>query len=136
MFKNADDVVAGMDALLKKANSGKVKAEFWAEIKGVRNLTVKNYEDPNRGESARSGLALISGVLHIQPKGYIWTMDIPFKKRIQIDEHASSGTLVWNQPDRKDGVGNMLISSLMESYALENQVMKMLGKVEFVPYED
>ena len=112
----------------------KVKAEFWADGLKARNVDVKDYEWEDRGTSGISGRFWLSGVLHVQPKGYIWTMKTPFKVFLNVAEHAHSGTIVFNTENDK-GIDHM-VEAAISDYDMDTKVVKLLGKLDFVSYGD
>lgn len=117
----------------RKAQGSK-EATYWVMIKSVRNLSVKDYESSDRGMSGRHGHLLIKGALHIKPKGAIWDVEFPFFYTFEMAEHPDSGTLVFT-PKSKEPVARLVNMALMD-YAVENTITKMLGRVDFVPYDD
>lgn len=112
----------------------KVKAEFWVDGLKARNASVKDYEWEDRGSSGIQGRFWLSGVLHVQPKGYIWTMQTPFKVFMNVAEHAHSGTIVFNTESDK-GIDHM-VEAAISDFAMDRKVVKLLGKIPFVRYED
>lgn len=126
---------SGMFASEQKTAADAVDAKFWVEPQAVKNMTVKEYEDDNYGTSHRSGIFVLKGVLKVQPKGYIWTMDTPFSIRVELAEHGPSGTIVF-QAVQKAGLDHMVVTAIGKSYKTEDAVLAMLGKVPFVYYDD
>lgn len=116
--------------LVRQAASG--EATFWFEVGSVRNISVKDYEDPNQGESALSGVLMLTGTLRIKPKGAVWDAPFPVSSRVQVSQHASSGTTVL-QVQGTDPMARLLDMALSD-YKVEDAVIKALGRVEFVPY--
>ena len=131
-FESVEDVLANVD---KMAGGDKVTSEFWIEPMSVRNIDVREYESQDRGNSARSGKFILEGTLFVQPKGYIWSMEIPFRVPIDLSEHDRSGTIVFNAAIKR-GLDQMVITAASKSYKTENAVLKLLGRVPQVPYED
>ncbi len=127
-----EDVLANVD---KMAGGDKVTSEFWIEPMSVRNIDVREYESQDRGNSARSGKFILEGTLFVQPKGYTWSMEIPFRVPIDLSEHDRSGTIVFNAAIKR-GLDQMVITAASKSYKTENAVLKLLGRVPQVPYED
>lgn len=118
---------------LRRASRDRVDAQFWVSVRDVENVSVKEYEDPNQGTSHREGALRVVGILHVQPKGYIWTMDTPFDALLQLDEHGPSGTLVFSTKS-KNGRDQMIVTAIMESNRTEDNILRLLGRVTFVPY--
>lgn len=108
------------------------QATFWLEVKGVRNRSVKDYEDANQGDSAIGGDFFLSGVLHVQPKGAVWTAQFPVNEIVSVSQHAASGTYVFNE--QKGGPVDQLLGMALLDYDVQNAIVKALGKLEFVPY--
>tara|TARA_Y100000310_G_scaffold332468_1_gene408108 strand:+ start:210 stop:617 length:408 start_codon:yes stop_codon:yes gene_type:complete len=130
-FKSTEDVLANIDKL---ARGEKVDSQFWIVPTSVRNIDVKEYESANRGTSGRYGKFILEGTLHVQPKGYIWTMQTPFRVPIDLAEHDQSGTIVFNATTKR-GIDQMVITAAGSSYKTEDAVLKLLGKVPFVPHD-
>lgn len=110
----------------------KHEANYWVEVLGVRNISVKEYEAPDLGTSGRSGDLRLTGNLHVQPKGAIWAAEFPFSYVVSMAEEPHSGTLVFT-PKGKDPLARLVSMALMD-YDTENQITKLLGKVEFVSH--
>lgn len=114
---------------LKTARMEKVKAEFWIEPKSAKNMSVKVHEWDEAHE-ALGGDFVLNGVLKIQPKGYTWSMEHPFSVAFRLDEEPRSGTLVFNAHRNKDAVSQMVSTAILQGgYGLEDQIIKMLGKI-------
>jgi hypothetical protein len=113
---------------LKTARMEKVKAEFWIEPKSAKNVSVKWHEWDEAHES-RSGEFVLKGVLKIQPKGYIWSMEEPFTVVFRLDEDPRSGHLSFTVK-HKDATSQMVSTAILQGgYGLEDQIIKMLGKI-------
>ena len=112
----------------------KVQASFWVEDLRVKNINVKSYESADRGNAGVSGKFTISGTLHAQPKGYIWSMEQPFRIGMQVDEEPRSGTIIF-QALTKRGLDQM-VELAISDYSLDNTIVGMLGRLDFVPYGD
>lgn len=108
------------------------QATFWFEVGSARNLTVKEYEDPNMGESGIMGKFELRGTLHIKPKGAVWSAQFPVNHHVHVSQHASSGNYVFS-PEERDSTGELLGMALMD-YAVEDAIRKALGKLVYVPY--
>jgi len=122
-------------AMMKKMAASKVKAEFWIVPTTAKNISVKDYESEDLGNSARSGEFILNGVLHVQPDGYTWSMQQPFSVRIELSEEPRSGTLVFNAAQRT-GLDLMVVTAAHADYSSEKAVMSALGEVPFVEYEE
>ena len=110
----------------------KVQANFWVDDLQVRNINVKTYESSDRGNSGVSGKFYISGTLNIQPKGYIWAMQQPFRIGMQVDEEPRSGTIVFNALTKR-GIDQM-VELAISDYSLDSKIVGMLGRLDYVPY--
>lgn len=113
---------------------GPQEATYWIEVKAVRNISVKEYESSDRGNSGRDGKLILSGALHIKPKGAAWDVEFPFNYKCSMSEEPRSGTLVF-QPDSREPLARLVMMATMD-YEVENTITKMLGRVEFVPFDD
>ena len=118
-------------AALRLASSG--EATFWVEVDAVRNISIKDYEEPNMGDSARQGDLMLRGRLRIKPKGAIWDVWFQVNHRVSLSEHAPSGSVFFSVAT-KDPIGELVDMALLEDKAI-NAVLSALGKVPYVPYE-
>jgi len=123
---------AEYQAHVRVAKSQK-KATYWFEPTKVKNLTVKEYEDPNLGDSARHGDFMMAGTLHIQPERAVWDVEIPVSGKWNLAEHGASGTIAIQTESKSP---EARLASMAIDYDEEDQIMRMLGKVEFVSYEE
>ena len=112
----------------------KVQANFWVEDLQVKNINVKTYESSDRGNAGVSGKFYISGTLNVQPKGYIWAMQQPFRIGMQVDEAPTSGTIVFTALSKR-GIDQM-VELAISDYSLDSKIVGMLGRLDFVPYGD
>ena len=113
----------------------KVQAVFWVADLKARNVNVKEYESQDRGNSGVSGKFWLSGTIHVQPKGYIWSMEQKFKVLLTVAEHPESGTIVFQNPNNNNGTAHMVVAAISD-YSMDTKVVKLLGRLEFVPAED
>lgn len=112
----------------------KTQANFWVDNLKVKNINVKDYEASDLGNSGVSGKFGLSGTLYVQPKGYVWSMEIPFRVVMRVDEHPQSGTIVFNALNKR-GIDQM-VETAISDYSWENKIVKMLGRLDFVHYGD
>ena len=112
----------------------KVQANFWVDDLQVRNINVKTYESSDRGNAGVSGKFYISGTLNIQPKGYIWAMQQPFRIGMQVDEEPRSGTIVFTALTKR-GIDQM-VELAISDYSLDSKIVGMLGRLDYVPYKE
>jgi len=115
----------------RSAAGGKVDAQFWVEPKRAKNISVKEYGSDGGGTSGRSGAFVLSGTLKVQPKGYRWVMEVPFTETIQVAEEPRSGTIAFSS--RGGGLSQMIVTAIGDAYETENAVMRLIGKVPYVP---
>lgn len=120
------------EAALRVASAA--EATFWFEVAEAKNLSVKEYEDPNQGDSGIGGSFVLYGTLHVQPKGAVWSAQFQVNHPMTVAQHAQSGTYVFN-PKGHDPVAKLLGMALFD-YKVEEAVVKALGKLEFVPWKD
>lgn len=120
--------------LKRLAYGGKRKAEYWFEPKGVRNLSVREYEDANRGTSAPEGDLHLRGVLHIKPSGANWDVEVPVKGVFSLTGHPHSGDLYFSAKTDKPLL--KLVDMALFDYKVQDEIMKMLGNLDFVYYDD
>ena len=112
----------------------KTQANFWVANLKVKNINVKTYEAADRGNAGVSGKFCLSGTLYVQPKGYIWSMEIPFRVVMQVDEAPTSGTIVFSSTSNR-GIDQM-VETAISDYSLDSKIVGMLGRLDFVPYGD
>jgi hypothetical protein len=106
------------------------------EPTGVRNLSVKEYESEDMGTSSKQGDMHVSGKLQFKAKGMTHALEVPVDVKLTLNEHPHSGHLSFSE-DRSTPKGEMVIRALLGGdYKAENKIMKMLGRVEFVPYDE
>lgn len=117
-----------------KTARGPKEATYWIVPKSVRNISVKDYEDDNLGTSGKNGKLVLAGELHIKPKGAIWDVTFPFSGVFELAEHGPSGTLSFS-PARRTPVLDLVTMATLD-YSVESEIIKMLGRVEFVPYDE
>ena len=112
----------------------KVQANFWVDDLQVKNINVKNYESSDMGNAGVSGKFYISGTLNVQPKGYTWAMQQPFRIGMQVDEEPRSGTIVFTALSKR-GIDQM-VELAISDYSLDSKVVGMLGRLDYVPHKD
>lgn len=112
----------------------KTQATFWVDNLKAKNINVKTYEAADRGNAGVSGKFGLSGTLYVQPKGYIWSMEIPFRVVMQVDEAPTSGTIVFNAGNSRGIV--QMVETAISDYSLGSKIVGMLGRLDFVPYRD
>jgi hypothetical protein len=112
----------------------KTQATFWVDDLKVKNINVKTYEAADRGNAGVSGKFYISGTLYVQPKGYIWSMEQPFRIGMQVDEAPTSGTIVFSSLKNR-GIDQM-VETAISDYSLDSKIVGMLGRLDFVPYKE
>jgi len=117
---------------LQMTAGDKKKALYWVAVEGAKNLSVKEYEARDLGNSAHSGDFLLTGVLHVQPEQAVWSASFPIRHVVSISEHAESGSIFFSVKTK--GPVSSLLDMALSDYTVENTVMKALGKVDYVPY--
>ena len=106
-------------------------ASYWFDVSSVKNISAKEYEAANFGDSSINGDAMLVGVLHVKPKGAIWSAQFPVNHRVNLAEDPGGFLHVF--PQGKDPVAQLL-GMATGDYKVETEIRKALGKVEFVPY--
>lgn len=108
-------------------------AEFWFEFGGLKNVSVKDYEEPHQGDSKLEGVILLSGTLHVKPSGATWSAQFPVKKQgLEVAEDPGGG-LVFSARGSNDPVVRLLEMALFD-YKVEDEIRKHLRNVPYVPY--
>lgn len=124
-----------LDAAVRIAR--KSGASFWLDVGTVRNISVKEYEDPNLGDTSRSGQFYLAGTLHVQPTGAPWSAPFPVSHTMQLEENPHSGSLdiaLAARGGQGDAVGQLISMAVMDA-DVERAILAALGKLDFVPHK-
>ena len=109
------------------------QASFRLVVRSVRNISVKDFEDVNQGQTGLSGDFWLKGDLLIRPKGTNWDATFPVKHQVSVTEHYRSGDVSFSVSG--GGPVAHLLEMALHDQDTEGTIRKHLGKVPFVPFD-